>query len=815
MPLFIESADAAAAPSTAYALGVGQSAQGTLAAAGDHDWYRLDLVAGQIYACAMTGTGVNNVADPYLRLYDASGSAVLAQNDDALPGGNSLFTFVAPAGGVYYLDAGAYNNSGAGQYEVSVTAGSRASFDPQMGAGVIDTDLSWSATPGTGATVSWAARATFANSVNAAGAVAPFSVLSAAQVAAVQRALAMYSEICGLAFTLVNPGGVSDNATMLFSNYASSTDGAGAYSYYPGSSASAGDVRLNTASVSTTNLSAGTYSYFALIHEIGHTAGLSHPGLYNAAAGVSITYGANAQFTQDTRQYTVMSYFSEINTTASYGSYPDTLMLDDVLALQNIYGANFSTRAGDTVYGFGSNAGGVYDFTTNTNPVMCIWDGGGTDTLNVSGFNQNQMINLNAGAFSNIGGLTGNVSIAVGASIENAVGGAGNDVVYGNEAANLLTGNGGDDSIDGGAGNDTLLGGAGNDSLSGGDELPLSAAQKSIFALYRAVLGRDPDAESLAAWAAQLDAGVALADIAANLIPASEFQSEYGGLDNSRFVARLYANLLGRTADAAGLANWVALLDAGAARAGVVVGFSESREYQLDAEPAARAFASNVLGAANMGAVYRLYGATLSRTPDAAGFEGWVNALAGGRSLAGITTGFINSTEFQSLYGALNNGAFVAQLYNNVLRRAPDADGLAGWLDRLNGGAARESVVNGFSQSAEYQSNTAAALRVFVQTAMTNWANTLNGGAGNDILIGGRGADTFLFESGAPGADQVYGFDSWDILNLTGFGYASAADATSKMVQAGVDVIFSDRGETVDFHNTSLAMVASAIFNLA
>ena len=72
----------------------------------------------------------------------------------------------------------------------------------------------------------------------------------------------------------------------------------------------------------------------------------------------------------------------------------DSPMLADILALQQIYGANTTTRTGDTVYGFGSNAGALYDFAINTNPAITIWDAGGVDTLNASGFAQSQIITL-------------------------------------------------------------------------------------------------------------------------------------------------------------------------------------------------------------------------------------------------------------------------------------------------------------------------------------------------------------------------------------------------------------------------------------
>ena len=90
-------------------------------------------------------------------------------------------------------------------------------------------------------------------------------------------------------------------------------------------------------------------------------------------------------------------------------------------------------------------------------PIFCVWDGGGEDTLDFSGFSQNQKINLNAESFSDVGGLKGNVSIAKGCTVENAIGGAGRDVLIGNEASNRLKG---------GAGADTLRGGGGADIFS-------------------------------------------------------------------------------------------------------------------------------------------------------------------------------------------------------------------------------------------------------------------------------------------------------------------------------------------------------------
>jgi hypothetical protein len=158
-----------------------------------------------------------------------------------------------------------------------------------------------------------------------------------------------------------------------------------------------------------------------------------------------------------------MSYMAESSFGGASYRFTMTPMMADILAIQNLYGAS-NVHAGDTVYGFGATAGSIYNFSTySTAPALTIFDSGGTDTLNCSGYSQNQVINLTGGSFSNVGGLVGNIGIYTTAVIENAIGGSGADTITGNSADNTLTGNGGNDTLNGGAGNDTLDGGTGTD----------------------------------------------------------------------------------------------------------------------------------------------------------------------------------------------------------------------------------------------------------------------------------------------------------------------------------------------------------------
>lgn len=205
-----------------------------------------------------------------------------------------------------------------------------------------------------------------------------------------------------------------------------------------------------------------------LMHELLHAIGLDHPGPYN---GDTANYESQALFFQDSHQYTVMSYWDAANSgaqhvTAGKLQWNSTPLLYDVAALQSLYGANMTTRTGDTVYGFNNTSGrAAYDLARDPYSIFTIWDAGGTDTLDLSGYGLPSRVDLGQGAFSDSGGMTQNISIAFGAIIENALGGDGNDSLTGNDGRNRLEGNGGADTLKGGAESDWLVGGAGGDTF--------------------------------------------------------------------------------------------------------------------------------------------------------------------------------------------------------------------------------------------------------------------------------------------------------------------------------------------------------------
>lgn len=294
-----------------------------------------------------------------------------------------------------------------------------------------------------------------------------FSEFSAQQKAQAVLAMQSWADVANVTFS----EGKGGDGHMTFGNYDVSTGGA-AFAYLPSGGGYDGQswYLINDQYQVNKTPDTNNYGRQTLTHEIGHTLGLSHPGAYNAGNG-NPTYN-DAKYAEDSRGYSLMSYWSEANTDQNFskdgsGAYASAPLLDDIVAVQKLYGANYATRADDTTYGFNSTAERDFYSATSASSkvVFSVWDGGGNDTLDFSGFSQNQKINLNEGSFSDVGGLVGNVSVAYGVTVENALGGSGNDLLMGNAAANDLVGGAGNDILYGGGGGDTLWGGEGADTF--------------------------------------------------------------------------------------------------------------------------------------------------------------------------------------------------------------------------------------------------------------------------------------------------------------------------------------------------------------
>jgi serralysin len=373
----------------------------------------------------------------------------------------------------------------------SPTASIPTSFvpdDPDVTVGAVLGHEKWAGALGTGASLTysfpWTTRSTAAfagyngqpySDLNEPGGAQVYGLNSTEQGAA-KSALGAWAAVANLNFTELaeTSTSVGDIRFAFTSVSEASATGGPAWgwatlpdSYQP----AAGDIWISTivAAGTAADWAPSSKNYESLLHELGHAIGMKHTFEGSPTLPSSI----------DTEQYSVMSYtpgahslyfkvtaHSDGSKTGQFSTiHPDTPMLLDIAAAQYLYGANMTYHTGND----------VYTFDPSTPFMRTIWDAGGSDTISVSNFTQGCTIDLQAGHFSKItipsastSGFTfssppptptydgtDNLAIAYGVTIENAIGGGGNDTLIGNAAANDLHGGGGNDTLNGGAGIDT------------------------------------------------------------------------------------------------------------------------------------------------------------------------------------------------------------------------------------------------------------------------------------------------------------------------------------------------------------------------
>jgi len=344
---------------------------------------------------------------------------------------------------------------------------------------------------------------------------AGFQAFNTAQQDAARYALGLIESYTNLTFTPIAETG-TQHATIRFGQSTSAAAVPTAQAYFPSSEVKAGDVWFGTSGEPFYATPAvGNWGMATLMHELGHAMGLKH-GHSNytteAISHVDTPAGGGQRFgsveltgERDGQAWSLMTYRSDPTNAGSEPgnegegqadefNQPQTYMQQDIAALQYLYGANFNSNAGDTVYTWDPNTGrhyvdGVLKAAPTSNKVfMTLWDGNGVDTYDLSNYTTALKIDLAPGAFSTFSTAQlvnhqaktfgnapapGNVANALlyqgdlRSLIENAEGGSGNDQIVGNQAANMLSGNGGADELVGGAGNDSLRGGDGLDVIYG------------------------------------------------------------------------------------------------------------------------------------------------------------------------------------------------------------------------------------------------------------------------------------------------------------------------------------------------------------
>jgi hypothetical protein len=477
---------------------------------------------------------------------------------------------------------------------------------------------------------------------------------SAQDKALTRTLLGTIEAVCNVSFVEVADNASASGQVRYAYSQAPNDMGYAGFAFFPSSTATGGDVWIGSAQ------SSAQWDFYRpdlILHETLHAIGLKHP--FEGAAVL------NKQ--TDIIPNTVMSYSAMAGSASgALSSYPAEPMVLDVAALQAMYGAA-AHNAADTLYNLSDPS-----FQAG---FRALWDSAGNDTLDASAIGRGVTLDLHGGARSDIGvqvgasayfgtgearilsttTYTSTLGISSGTIIENATGSAFNDVLIGNDFDNILSGGGGNDLIDGGLGNDRLYGGNGDD------------------AFFVAGGGKT------------LDGGA--------------------GADKAVFAGSINNYAISQGLDSYAVRS---LLEPGAVTTLYGVERLEFSDLSLDQRPSTHA---PIQVESLYGQAFRLYQAALDRLPDQEGLIYQTKALEGGLSLTQLASNFMASPEFGHRFNVPGNKEFVTLLYNNVLDRAPEAEGLAYHMARLEQqGASRADILIGFSESPENQALAAAAL---------------------------------------------------------------------------------------------------------
>jgi hypothetical protein len=247
---------------------------------------------------------------------------------------------------------------------------------------------------------------------------------------------------------------------------------------------------------------------------------------------------------------------------------------------------------------------------------------------------------------------------------------------------------------------------------------PNSPIRALVREYYLDILDREPDQGGWDYWVSEIERIMSL-----GVYVGEGFQAEarfffntgeYTNKNktNAQFVTDLYQAFLQREPDQGGLNYHVGRLSC-LSRDMLITDFAYTPEFQQ--------YMTNIFGPDTTrpenNLVNDFYRGLLNRFPDNDGFNYWrqqmrqaqcTSAAAVQQLSYTIALDFMQSPEYAARNR--NNTQYVEDLYNGILRRAGDCDGFTFWINELNNGASRASVLESFTESPEFQTRVQAVI---------------------------------------------------------------------------------------------------------
>jgi len=527
---------------------------------------------------------------------------------------------------------------------------------------------------------------------------------------------------------------------------------------------------------------------------LGQQVTLTSGALLTLNANGTFDYDPNGAFQEllpgqtgtDSFTYTVSDGFGGFDTATATVTLTGTLEGDDVIVgtpgIDTLSGGNGDDRlsglagddtllgnAGDDVfYGGGGtdtlNGGEGDDILLGGDDGDILSGQDGADTIYgeagddvAYGGDGNDFMVGGAGADSLLG-QGGNDNLSGGDGVDSLYGGKGNDALYGGAAADFLAGE---------AGADNMLGGAGNDVLSGGDGIDTMFGEDGDDVLYG---GGDADIMRGGAGEDRLLGGQGNDNISGQ----ADDDELYGEAGNDRLNGDAGNDLL-------------------VGGAGDDLMFGGTGDDTLSGQDGV----DEMLGDAGNDSLFGGAGNDMlaGDVGDDLLSGGADNDVLSGQDGADTLRGDGGN---DALYGGADNDDLDGGEGDDSLFGGSGADALAGGAgadtlygdagtDTLDGGAGNDQLVGGTG------------------------ADTLRGGQGDDLISGGADLDTYVFDAADTGTDTIYGFETGEVVDLNGFGYADANAAAADFAQVGNSVVFSNGGVTATFVGATLADVVNGI----